>query len=129
MFSGGLKRMSYEGYGELLCANGHYHAHDAYIDEPEECPICGALWAYSHGVDQTNGVEEGNPHTMPAPLEEIGHDDDWREDRHGNKYAAKIPRYKPLGEWTKLVLVEVAPGTKVYYNADYFKEHHTSTEV
>ena len=48
--------MSFEGYYQVLCENGHYTAFDVF-DEPEkqECGICGASRAWENLVDQTNG--------------------------------------------------------------------------
>jgi hypothetical protein len=65
--------MSYEGYTEHLCANGHHWAHDCYEDE-KACPRCGKPSVWCHHVDQTNGVlecEDGSPDpsTIPYPLE------------------------------------------------------------
>lgn len=94
--------MSYEGYSEYLCENGHYTACDVTVDEPATCWFCGARWQFYHAVDQTNGIEEENPSTMPAPKREIGIDDDWRMDRHGNRYAYAVPRFEPVAEWRKI---------------------------
>ena len=94
--------VSYEGYREYLCAKGHYQCSDAYDDDPEKCARCGERIAYAHSVDQTNGVEEDNPSTMPAPKEQVGFEDEWCKDRHGNKYAKSIPLYMAGREWAKL---------------------------
>ena len=61
--------MSYEGYEQLLCANGHYFTCDAYAnvsyDEngPKEsaiaCPYCKAMSVWSNSVDQTNDPNQG----------------------------------------------------------------------
>lgn len=64
--------MSYEGFYEWLCAKGHYTATDAYQDDPEKCPRCSANIVWRHSVDQTNGEIEGDPGTMPYPLEQVG---------------------------------------------------------
>lgn len=87
--------MSYEGYEELLCGNGHYFAHDCYGDAPETCPRCGAPWAYSHGVDQTNGYDEECPNTYSAAKAVVGLEDDWNNDHYGNRYATQTKRYAP----------------------------------
>lgn len=50
--------MSYEGYTEHLCSQGHYSTCDAYA-ENLSCPICNAEIVWTHGVDQTN--DSGNP--------------------------------------------------------------------
>lgn len=103
--------MSYEGYQEYLCANGHYQSMDCYADDPTACDRCGAAFAHWHPVDQTNGVEDANPSTMPAPKEQIGADDEWHIDHHGNRYAVAIPRYRPLAEWKPLAALADATMT------------------
>lgn len=53
--------MSFEGYEQLLCGNGHYSTLDVYSmpdDESWACPECGAKLAWRHTVDQTNGYDE-----------------------------------------------------------------------
>jgi len=56
--------MSFEGYYQVLCKNGHYEAFSVYWDEPEfwKCGDCGEPCAWWHIVDVTNGSydEEGN---------------------------------------------------------------------
>lgn len=95
--------MSFEGYYELLCENGHFaKSYDIYGDFPDKCDYCGAPFTHHHMVDQTNGPDEDCPGTLPAPREEIGHDDDWRADHYGNKYARRVIRYKPLSEWRQI---------------------------
>ena len=50
--------MSYEGYDQVLCENGHYHTYDCYDfweAEGWNCPTCGAKAAWSNMVDVTNG--------------------------------------------------------------------------
>ena len=91
--------MSYEGYQEWLCTSGHYLARDAYEDAPPKCPHCRGALAYYHAVDQTNGEEEGNPSTLPAPKEQVGADDQWHMDHRGNRYVTPLERYRPVSEW------------------------------
>lgn len=93
--------MSYEGYSEHLCENGHISNFNQYFTPIEGtlCNICNGIFVFVHHVDETNGVEfdqEGNPYlnTIPYPFQEIGFDNDWKEDHYGNKYAIKILRYK-----------------------------------
>jgi len=69
--------MSYEGFIQVLCKNGHYHGIDCYelpIFSTEEgqdwypdqpvwtCPICGSNAFWTNNVDVTNGSfdEDGN---------------------------------------------------------------------
>lgn len=94
--------MGYSGYREFLCANGHKDAVDAYGDDPKACGFCKAPITHRHSVDLTNGEEEGVPCTKPAPVEEVGFDDDWRTDHHGNKYSLRVPKYKPISEWREV---------------------------
>jgi hypothetical protein len=53
--------MSYEGYDQVLCENGHYHTYDCWEfwnDERWSCSTCGAKAAWSNMVDVTNGSYE-----------------------------------------------------------------------
>jgi ribosomal protein S27E len=74
--------MSYEGYVQVLCANGHYNTYDAYddpfgvYDEPESiptCKVCGENLVWRNGVDETNGCEArgGGDCLMELSKEEI----------------------------------------------------------
>lgn len=53
--------MSYEGYEQFLCSNGHYMTADAYADPIQVCK-CGAKVVWWNSVDITNGTydEDGN---------------------------------------------------------------------
>jgi hypothetical protein len=53
--------MSYEGYEQHLCENGHYYTRDADYSygEPSPCPYCNAKCAWINCVDQTNGPSQG----------------------------------------------------------------------
>lgn len=69
--------MSYEGYNEWLCRNGHYNTSDAYQDDPKCCRHCKEPLVWSHSVDCTNGElynDDGTPipSTHPYPLEQVG---------------------------------------------------------
>ena len=55
--------MSYEGYTQVLCKNGHYREFDCHIspelnDEFTLCS-CGEPYVWSNEVDQTNGGNQG----------------------------------------------------------------------
>lgn len=50
--------MSYEGYEQCICKNGHYFERDAYQDD-RPCPDCDEEAAWFNGVDQTNGEDAG----------------------------------------------------------------------
>lgn len=49
--------MSFEGYEQLICGNGHYRTFDVY-SVPETCN-CGAKWAMINIVDETNSPGQG----------------------------------------------------------------------
>lgn len=47
--------MSYEGYVQILCANGHWDMQpEPYEDSLDPCPFCGAKPAWTNHVDDTN---------------------------------------------------------------------------
>ena len=54
--------MSYEGYEQVLCENGHYFVYDCYMwdwfgegeSDDWHCPFCEAALAWSNSVDTTN---------------------------------------------------------------------------
>jgi len=50
--------MSYEGFSQTICHRGHYNEKDC-RDEDETCPDCGAGFAWSNGVDETNFMDVG----------------------------------------------------------------------
>ena len=64
--------MSYKGYQQILCENGHYSEEDAYAtywvnNQPPKCLICGAEEAWKNSVNTTNGsfnVAEDGSETM-----------------------------------------------------------------
>lgn len=61
--------MSYEGYTEYLCVDGHYWAVDCFMDYSDvkpSCPSCKKGVAFGNSVDQTNASDAGK-----AVLEEI----------------------------------------------------------
>lgn len=48
--------MSFEGYYQVLCKNGHYTTEELDFDELKwECPYCKEKIAWNHIVDITNG--------------------------------------------------------------------------
>jgi hypothetical protein len=55
--------MSYEGYSEAICKNGHRYQFGDYNESDEEdnklCPHCGAGIAFENMVDCTNVNDEG----------------------------------------------------------------------
>jgi hypothetical protein len=97
--------MSYEGSEEFICSNGHYSVHNCYLGLPTKCPVCDSTSGHTHFIDETNGYEENDPSTYPAPSESVGFDDDWKVDHYGNRYAVKIHKYRPVGlEWKTIDL-------------------------
>ena len=64
--------MSFEGYYQILCKNGHLYIQDVYEyeqdDEPWKCPDCGEGKAWIHTVDQTNGSDPQTGEGMPFKL-------------------------------------------------------------
>ena len=53
--------MSFEGYYQVICKNGH--ASDAQLDFDEiywSCPSCGDSFAWCNIVDYTNGSYDNN---------------------------------------------------------------------
>jgi len=59
--------MSYEGYEQKLCSEGHLCVHDCY-DTVSVCPRCGKEFVWHHSVDITNGEMPGIAAAMPYPL-------------------------------------------------------------
>ena len=50
--------MSYEGYTQYICKNGHTWSEDCMTaDDAEPCPECLTKAAWANMVDQTNGCE------------------------------------------------------------------------
>lgn len=99
--------MSYEGTEEYICENKHYWALDALFEAWQEngqlCPHCGAPVKWQHSIDETNGIcDEALDATTPAPTKEVGFEDDWHEDHYKNKYATKIFLVEPDSSAWKL---------------------------
>lgn len=47
--------MSWEGYYQVICKNGHYfHAPDPFYGETSPCKECGAEDGWTNMVDETN---------------------------------------------------------------------------
>ena len=67
--------MSYEGYSQFICKNGHYFTLDcSYADDNPECPNCFSKPIWENGVDQTNGCEstDDNPSDLSHTHEKVG---------------------------------------------------------
>ena len=50
--------MSFEGFNEYRCPEGHEDARDVHCDEPKKCSECGRRWSQIRLVDQTNDPTE-----------------------------------------------------------------------
>lgn len=61
--------MSYEGYVQKLCANGHLRSYDYYDDEAENVCSCGAAFVFRHDVDETNCEGVHYPFVVATPAE------------------------------------------------------------
>lgn len=62
--------MSYEGYVEVLCRNGHRRMFDCWddYDTSEWRCSCGEPSAWQRQVDVTNGTSPDEPWSMPYPF-------------------------------------------------------------
>ena len=61
--------MSYEGYEQLLCKNGHPCGIDCYATRPDKCEVCGADIVWYYPVDVTNGSDPETGDGMPYKFE------------------------------------------------------------
>lgn len=54
--------MSYEGYVQCLCEDGHYFEVDAHdrFDECDNCFFCEKKVVWTNNVDETNGNADGH---------------------------------------------------------------------
>lgn len=83
--------MSYEGYTQNLCANGHGFHEDAHAVHHQVCGECGAPGVWCNPVDETNCESYGeidlSPFIISAPKPErcnLGHE-------HQGAYVYRIP--------------------------------------
>lgn len=61
--------MSFEGYMQYLCPEGHeFHVGAFEETDNDVCPHCGQLPVWCHTVDQTNGTNPEDPSTFDVPL-------------------------------------------------------------
>ena len=84
--------MSYEGYEQHLCANGHEFFQDAYDDDVENCPHCDAPSVWVHYVDQTNG-DDGSPYTRRVTLE-VKTEEQYCTCHCGNTHTIAVATYE-----------------------------------
>ena len=67
--------MSYEGYLQTICENGHELSFDCNEDTPEFCRICHCQITHTKSVDMTNGYEADNPSTHDGSVEVLGEEE------------------------------------------------------
>ena len=61
--------MSFEGYYQALCANGHDCGADCYVFERSApCSQCGAAIVWARLIDCTNGEDDAYPPSIPTTL-------------------------------------------------------------
>jgi hypothetical protein len=92
--------MSYEGYYQVICKNGHAENVDCYDFNKElhKCNVCGSAIVWSNLVNVTNGSwdEEGNRIDGFIELElDKGYKDKWCEcSKCKNKHLISTPTYR-----------------------------------
>ena len=71
------RTMSYEGFTQVLCANGHLREFDCWNSPMMFCPCCGKPFVWRHEVDETNceGVRADLEIAVPEQREwcDMGH--------------------------------------------------------
>jgi len=93
--------MSFEGYFQCLCEDGHENTHDVYewydVNEFEqECSISGckkkiAWWTI---IDETNGADEESGEGIAVVFEELIPADNCKCQKCGHEHLASPMRYK-----------------------------------
>lgn len=63
--------MSYEGYIQYWCAEGHYWESDCYVAD-DNCPHCRKLSVFDNSVDETNGESWGYIHPRMKEPDVLG---------------------------------------------------------
>ncbi len=100
--------MSYEGYDQCLCKNGHLSEFDcsaSYYDEDDrKCPNCGEEIVFTNSVDQTNGEYYGKIldltwlHLQISPAKEevcnLGHTHVMEEARYRVPTKEELNRFR-----------------------------------
>jgi hypothetical protein len=88
--------MSWEGFYQKLCKNGHYFTEDAsiYCEETEKCPICGEKFVWKNTVDETNGSFEGSVRIDGYINLEVDKEVKCKECGHTLEITYKIPKKK-----------------------------------
>lgn len=109
--------MSFEGYYQRLCKQGHYSEFDVYSEQEDTCYLCGDVFVWENLVDETNGIDcscfddEGCEHcdngridgyVEPEPVDGLADAAEYCE-HCGNVTNHPVPRYKiPVDKGRKL---------------------------
>lgn len=90
--------MSYEGYEQCLCVNGHYTIQEDIWGHEEEwkCPVCQALLGWYNCVNVTNGSWDENDNRIDGYVElEVKVKQETCKCKDcGNEHVTKPARYK-----------------------------------
>ena len=89
--------MSYEGYEQFICEDGHYTVMGPHYFDIPACD-CGKRMKWNCSVDITNGFEEDAPWSKPGIFEEVDWIDQWKVDHYGNRYAEQTCLYIPINK-------------------------------
>jgi len=94
--------MSYEGYNQYLCSEGHYWTEDCYkYDDDIYCIVCYRVEAkpvWSNSVDQTNSEDFGYIDMSQFLIEK----EEFEVCNLGHCHLVKVARYRiPTSEETK----------------------------
>ncbi len=87
--------MSYEGYTQYICENGHAFYGDSW-HEQSWCPNCSKAAVWENSVDTTNGSydEKGTQIDGYITLEELTPPEYCKCDKCSNEHRIKEPTYK-----------------------------------
>ena len=95
--------MSYEGYEQLLCAQGHAWNEGTWTrnsyDNSFKCTICKSPAVWVNSVDETNGCDKFDPHTEDCMcghviLEVLEEAKFCACEKCGNRHVIEAERYK-----------------------------------
>ena len=88
--------MSFEGYYQILCEDGHYDDVDCYTCEPEDwkCPECKKKVAWWNLVDVTNGSWEDDKRIDGHVELEVKSEHHCECSKCGNKHLSRPSEYK-----------------------------------
>ena len=87
--------MSFEGYEEHLCQQGHLWCVDVYDWEHDhKCPDCGGPAVWTNVVDQTNGIDEDTGEGLGTKFEVLEPATYEKCDKCGHSEQLTPTRYK-----------------------------------